>query len=98
MADLPTLLQQQQALQHQIAAQKMAAVAEVVATMERLGLTWADFGVAPVAPARPAAKRRIKYRDARGNTWTGVGQRPRWLVSAMEAGADMEQFRVKEGG
>ena len=98
MSDLPTLFQQQQALQHQIAAQKMAAVAEVVATMERLGLTWADFGVAPIASARPAAKRKIKYRDDRGNTWTGVGQRPRWLVSALEAGADMEQFRVRESG
>jgi DNA-binding protein H-NS len=98
MSDLPTLIQQQQALQHQIATQKMVAVAEVVATMERLGLTWADFGVAPVSPVKPAAKRKIKYRDDRGNTWTGVGQRPRWLVSALEAGADMEQFRVREGG
>lgn len=98
MSDIPTLLQQQQALQHQIAAQKMAAVAEVVVTMERLGLTWADFGVTPTASARPAAKRKIKYRDDRGNTWTGVGQRPRWLVSALEAGADVEQFRVREIG
>ena len=98
MSDLPTLIQQQQALQHQIATQKMVAVAEVVATMERLGLTWADFGVAPVSPVKPAAKRKIKYRDDRGNTWAGVGQRPRWLVSAMEAGADIEQFRVRGEG
>lgn len=98
MTTIDDLARERAELNIRIAAQKMTAVAEVVATMERLGLTWADFGVAPVLPVRPAVKRKIKYRDAHGNTWTGVGQRPRWLVSAMEAGADMEQFRVRGEG
>lgn len=97
MTVIDDLARERAELDARINAQKMAAVTEVVAMMERLGLTWADFGVAPVEPVRPATKRRIKYRDAHGNTWSGVGQRPRWLVSAMEAGAEIDQFRVREG-
>lgn len=98
MPDLPTLLQQQAELQVRVAAQKLAAVTEVVATMERLGLTWADFGVAPIVPARPAAKRKVKYADAHGNHWSGTGQRPRWLAHALANGADLEQFHVRGDG
>lgn len=85
-------------LEARISAQKLAAVTEVVATMERLGLTWADFGVAPIVPARPAAKRKVKYADAHGNHWSGTGQRPRWLAHALANGADLEQFRVRGDG
>jgi len=28
----------------------------------------------------------IKYRDDEGNTWTGRGSKPRWLVAAFEKG------------
>jgi len=36
----------------------------------------------------------VKYRDANGNTWTGIGQRPRWLRDAVLKGATLEQFGV----
>jgi DNA-binding protein H-NS len=36
----------------------------------------------------------IKYRDAGGNTWTGRGNRPRWLVAALAAGKTLEEFRA----
>lgn len=85
-------------LEARISTQKLAAVTEVVAAMQRLGLTWADFGVAPVVPPRPAVKRKVKYADAHGNHWSGTGQRPRWLAHALANGADLEQFRVRGEG
>ena len=43
------------------------------------------------------AKRKkvaIKYRDKNGNTWTGRGNTPRWIVAAERAGKRREQFAV----
>jgi len=37
----------------------------------------------------------IKYRDDKGNTWTGHGSKPRWLVAAIEKGKKAEDFAVK---
>ncbi len=44
----------------------------------------------------PAARRKIavKYRDRDGNTWTGRGSRPRWLVAAISEGRSIEDFAV----
>jgi DNA-binding protein H-NS len=44
-------------------------------------------------PAR-TRKVAIKYRDERGNTWTGRGKTPRWLVDAEKAGKNRESFKV----
>lgn len=46
------------------------------------------------APVRQRAKARIKYRDEQGNTWTGRGRSPRWLVVAEAAGRKRDQFLV----
>jgi len=35
-----------------------------------------------------------KYRSPAGETWTGRGLQPRWLVAAMAAGATLESFRI----
>lgn len=41
-------------------------------------------------------KRSIKYRNADNNeeTWTGRGRKPTWLVEALTAGRDLEDFAV----
>ncbi len=36
----------------------------------------------------------IKYRDDKGNTWTGRGKTPRWLVEAEKAGKTRESFKI----
>lgn len=95
MTDITQLIQDRAALDAQIQAQKPLAVARVMALMGELGLTWSDFGVTPAGSANPAVKRAVKYRDADGHTWTGVGQRPRWLKHALDQGAALESFRVK---
>lgn len=43
---------------------------------------------------KPAAKRKTKtsYKDQNGNTWSGMGPKPRWLKDALSAGATLDQF------
>ena len=36
----------------------------------------------------------VKYRDEAGNTWTGRGKTPRWLVEAEKAGKTRESFKI----
>ncbi len=47
-------------------------------------------------PAKSAGSRKvaIKYRDEKGNTWTGRGKTPRWLVEAEKTGKTRENFAV----
>ena len=35
----------------------------------------------------------IPFCDRAGNTWSGKGRRPTWLVEAIEAGAALEDFK-----
>lgn len=95
MTTLTQLVQDRASLDAQIQAQKPLAVARVMALMADLGLNWSDFGVTPVTSPTSPTKRAVKYRDADGHTWTGVGQRPRWLKHALDQGAALESFRVK---
>ena len=44
---------------------------------------------------RRGGKVAIKYRDDKGNTWTGRGKTPRWLATAEKAGAKRDQFLIK---
>jgi DNA-binding protein H-NS len=37
----------------------------------------------------------VKYRDNAGNTWTGRGRRPRWMVAATKGGkAKRDDFLI----
>ena len=44
----------------------------------------------------PVAGRKVpvKYRDSKGNAWTGRGRPPLWLVAAEKAGKKRETFLV----
>jgi len=46
--------------------------------------------------AVPNGKIAVRYRDASGNTWTGRGKRPTWLVQALADGKALEEFLVRE--
>ena len=52
---------------------------------------------APKAKPGTAAKRKtvpVKYRDSSGNTWTGRGNKPRWLAAALASGKRIEDFLI----
>lgn len=36
----------------------------------------------------------VKYRDDKGNTWTGRGRPPLWLAAAEKAGKNRDSFLV----
>lgn len=90
MPHLNDLLAQRTALNAQIAAQKQEAVQQVRDFMVVMGVTVDDLTSGRRGSAKPA-----KYRNEAGQTWTGIGQRPRWLRAALLAGATLEQFSVK---
>ena len=96
LVSIQNLIEQRKQIEDQIAAAKAEAVAGILGQIKALELTWADFGVEPIRSAKPAAvKRPPKFRDDKGNTWTGTGKRPTWLQTALQNGADLEQFRIK---
>lgn len=43
---------------------------------------------------RAGKKVAIKYRDDKGNTWTGRGKTPRWLTDAEKSGKSRDQFKI----
>ena len=52
----------------------------------------------PARPRREYPKVLPKYRnpDAPFETWSGRGKQPRWLVSALEAGGRIDDFKIDE--
>lgn len=36
----------------------------------------------------------VKYKDDQGNTWTGRGNKPRWLSQALGQGKRLEDFLI----
>lgn len=73
-------------------ARKHMAIAKVFELMAELDVSLEDIGLA--VAAAPPTRRRVKYADSAGNTWAGVGQRPRWLREKILAGASLEDFKV----
>ena len=104
MSSLQDLLAQRAEIEKRIAdVQREAradAVAQVRALMSEFGLTMADLAGKSSAPraaaaGKPASKVAPKYRNAAtGETWTGRGLQPKWLKSALAAGAKLEEFTI----
>ena len=46
-------------------------------------------------PRQARGKVAIKYRDDKGNAWTGRGKTPRWMVEAEKSGKTRESFKIK---
>lgn len=90
MKTLQELKAERDAIEANIVAMKPQAIEQVRQVMKAMGVTVEDLtGKKAYRSHRP-----VKYRDG-ANTWTGVGQRPRWLRAHLEAGADIEQFRAR---
>lgn len=47
------------------------------------------------ASAKAARRRapKVLYRDGAGNSWTGMGPKPRWLKQALDGGITLEQLK-----
>lgn len=77
--------------------EEQEAVLDLVKELvERYGLTAKDlFPRHELEKAAGIAEvdQRAPYCDRSGNTWSGRGRRPLWLLEALEAGATLEEFR-----
>lgn len=89
---------EKQARKLELSATKgLRAAAKVIA---KHGLSMSDlkkaFSLSREKNGRTAggSKVAIKYRDGSGNTWTGRGRTPLWLVAAEKAGKKREAFLV----
>ncbi len=68
-------------------------VSDIKAKMAQYGISSRDLGISAPA-ARKATKSAPKYRGPNGETWTGVGPKPRWLKDALAAGKSKEEFAI----
>ena len=110
MPTLQEMIAQKSQLAEQLAAvekkiaeaqseQRTEAIAKVRALLADTGLTMADIGGsvtsrtdrALAAPSKVAPK----YRDpVSGQTWSGRGQKPRWLTAAIATGKTPDDFAL----
>jgi len=77
-------------------------VTELVALIKRHSLSLGDWrrAVSLTKGRRKSGPRKgrrvpVKYRDDKGNKWTGRGRPPLWLVAAEKAGKKRDSFLVK---
>lgn len=75
--------------------QRVAALAEMRDLAKRHGISLGEMVQLATANATPSGA-LPKYRDPENlsNTWTGRGRKPKWLVAALAAGADIESFAI----
>ena len=71
-------------------ARRNEGIERVHALMAEYGLDLTDIADRPLYQSR----RPAKYQDSAGNTWTGIGRRPLWVRRVVDAGIDIEEYRV----
>jgi DNA-binding protein H-NS len=90
-------------LQKEAEAIRASVVARLRKEMAQHGLTAEDLmgGGGDVVnngrrpKSKPSAHAKApKYADGTGNTWGGMGKRPAWIRTALEAGRSLEEFLV----
>ncbi len=79
------------------ANEQATVIAEIKQKIVEYGLTADDLGFGAkggVVSKKAGRKVPVRYRDNAGNTWTGRGKRPGWLVKELSSGRKMEDFLV----
>ena len=71
-----------------------AAVAQIHAIMKQYDLTVDDLGGKRASKAA-GKKLPVKFINEDGETWTGQGRPPKWIVDAQAAGRDISEFKVR---
>jgi DNA-binding protein H-NS len=100
MSTYKELKAQAEALMKQAEAARRAEVASVVteiqARMKEFGITLDDLkGGAKKAKARTAVAAKY-HNPATGESWSGRGRSPRWMVGELAKGRSKEEFLVKK--
>lgn len=94
------LMAQAQALMAQAEAARKAELSTVIADiktkMREMGITVDDLGDGKSKSSGKAkTKAEPKFRGPNGETWSGgPGRKPQWVVDAVAAGKNIEDFRI----
>lgn len=94
MSDIEKLQKQAAAIQTSVIDRVRRDIVQHSLTVEQL------FGETPIktsskrVPTTSIGKKVAKFADELGNSWSGMGKRPGWLKSALEAGKEIEDFLV----
>jgi len=79
-------------------AEKDVVKAELAELAKSKGFDMADlFGDTPKATKerKPVAPKYRNPADA-SQTWTGRGRKPKWVVEALDAGGNMDDFLIRD--
>lgn len=78
--------------------ERAAAIAEIRSQMSQYGITIADLNITDGRGRRAGGARVVpaKYRHPKtGETWSGRGLKPRWLVIELSEGKTLEEFLLR---
>lgn len=74
-------------------AEQEAVIELVKQAVEMYGLEPTDVFSRAALSAQVEVSASIPYCDREGNTWSGKGRRPTWLINAINEGSVLEDFR-----
>ena len=60
--------------------------------MEEFGINPEDLAL--VLASDQSKQKEVRYRNARGDAWSGEGEMPQWLKQAINAGQSLEHFEL----
>jgi DNA-binding protein H-NS len=103
MSNYSDLMAQAKSLMAQAEQARKAELATMINDikdkMKTHGITLADLGAAAGKksgkPAKTKSVAEPKYRGPKGELWAGgPGRKPEWVRAVLDAGQDIEKFRI----
>jgi DNA-binding protein H-NS len=94
--EIAALQAQAEAIKKKEAAEVIARIKDAIAQYD-LSAEDLGFGGGRGAAKSPKSSRSTAaggYTDGQGNTWSGRGRRPQWLLDAIAAGKTLEELTV----
>ena len=74
-------------------AELLAVITEIKAKMAEYGITGKDLGVIKNKTRKQSGKTRpARYRNKEGQTWSGRGRKPKWVIEALATGKTLEDM------
>ncbi|WP_413437018.1 H-NS family nucleoid-associated regulatory protein [Sulfuriferula sp. GW1] len=74
-------------------AELLAVITEIKAKMAEYGITSKDLGVIKNKTRKqPGKTSPARYRNKEGQTWSGRGRKPKWVIEALATGKTLEDM------
>ncbi len=74
-------------------AELLTVITEIKARMAEYGITSKDLGIIKNKTRKqPGTTSPARYRNKEGQTWSGRGRKPKWVIEALAAGKTLEDM------